>query len=88
MELNSKAFANASAAASAVLWIVCSAFVAMLPGMMSNMTGHMLHFDMEPHGWTLTLTGFVFGLIIWCVAAWIAGWLMAFFYNRFLGGTA
>jgi len=87
MELNIKAFANAAAVAAAILWVACSALVSALPGMMSNMTGHMLHLDMEPHGWVLTFTGFAFGLVIWTVAAWLTGWLLALFYNRFLGGA-
>jgi len=88
MELNKQALANAAAVTAAVLWIVCSVLVAALPGMMSNMTGHMLHLNMEPHGWILTFTGFIFGLIIWCITAWITGWLVALFYNRFLGRDA
>ncbi len=83
MKLNPIALANAAAATAIALWLVCSFFVMALPGSMMSMTGHMLHADMAAKSWTLTLPGFVFGLLIWAAACWFTGWLIAVFYNRF-----
>lgn len=81
--MNKMALANAAAVTVIILWIVCSALVAGLPAMMLDMSGHMLHVDMQAVGWALTPVGFVVGLVIWAVSAWVTGWLIAYFYNRF-----
>ncbi len=83
MSLKPIALANASAATAAVLWIICSLFVSSMPSMMMDMTGHMLHADLTSQMWTMTMIGFVFGLILWAVTCWITGWLLATFYNKF-----
>lgn len=85
MKLNVSALANAAATTAAILWIMCSLLVVMLPGMMMSMTGHMVHLDMQAHSWVMTGLGFVFGLIIWIALAWVTGWLVATCYNRFSG---
>ena len=87
MKLNPIALANAAAATAIVLWLVCSFFVMTLPGSMMSMSGHMLHADMTAMGWTLTLSGFIFGLLIWAASCWFTGWLVATFYNRFTSGS-
>lgn len=83
MNLNSTALANAAAATAAVLWVACSLLVVLLPGAMMSFTGHMIHLDLQTHAWTMNGTGFVYGLLLWVVAAWVTGWLIAVFYNRF-----
>ncbi|WP_286829201.1 MULTISPECIES: DUF5676 family membrane protein [Kordiimonas] len=87
MKLNVTALANAAAATAAILWIVCSLFVVLLPGMMMSMTGHMVHLEMQAYSWVVTLYGFAFGLVIWVVLAWTTGWLFGTFYNRFRDGA-
>ena len=87
MKLNATAMANAAAATAAILWIVCSLFVVLLPGMMMSMTGHMVHLEMQAYSWVVTLYGFAFGLVIWVVLAWTTGWLFGTFYNRFRDGA-
>lgn len=71
----------ASAISAAILWLVCSFLVFILPDMMMNMTGAMFHADLSDLNWTLTFTGVLTGLISWSVVAGISGWLLAFFYN-------
>ena len=61
----------------------CSLLVALLPGMMMNMTGDMVHADMSHMNWSMNLVGFLVGLVIWTLLAGITGWLVAIFYNRF-----
>jgi hypothetical protein len=71
---------------TAILWVICSALVALLPGVSLTMSGHMLHMDVSTYTWTLTLGGFLFGLIIWTICAAVAGWLIALIYNA-TGGS-
>lgn len=84
MKLDPKALALASAATSTVLWIACSILVAFLPGMMMNMTGDMVHANMDQMSWSLNFVGFSVGLLIWATLFGLTGWLIAVFYNRFL----
>jgi len=53
------------AGATAILWIVCSALVAILPSPMMSITGHMLHAEMQDSGWSPTWAGFFVGLVSW-----------------------
>lgn len=75
----------ATAAAFAIIWVVCSALVALVPGQMMDMSGHMIHADVEMMSWTLTWGGFVVGLILWSLSAGITAWLIGTIYNSLLG---
>lgn len=83
MNLDEKRLALSLGGATAVVWIICSALVALIPGPMGTLTGHMLHGNLENFGWTLTWAGFFIGLVTWALWAVAAGWLVARFYNRF-----
>ena len=83
MNLNAKSLAMSFASVAAVLWVACSVLVALLPGPMMSMTAHMFHSDMSGLSWTLTWTGFFIGLVAWTLWAAVAGWLIAWTYNRF-----
>jgi hypothetical protein len=82
MKLNPSALAIASAVAIAIIWTLCSLLVFALPSMMSQMSGHMIHAHLESFTWTLTPTGYLIGLIAWSAWAAVAGWLIAFVYNK------
>ena len=82
MSLDANRLAMSVGIATAVLWIVCSASVALMPGVMMGITGHMFHASMEGISWTLTWAGFLIGLVAWVVSAVVAGWLIGWFYNR------
>lgn len=71
----------ASASAAAILWLICSFLVFILPGMMMRMTGTMFHADFSGLNWILTFKGVLTGLISWSIVAGISGWLLAFIYN-------
>lgn len=81
MKLNEKAFAIASAGSFSIVWIVCSLLVMVMPDMMSNMSGKMLHTDWNTMGWHMTLMGVIVGGILWTLLAGITGWLIAKIYN-------
>ena len=85
MKLDPKRLALAFGGATAILWTICSALVALVPGAMMSMTGHMLHMDALGFAWRMTGIGFLFGLVFWTAWAMIAGWLVGWIYS--LGGT-
>lgn len=82
MKINSLNLALASAITAAVVWVICSLLVWMMPGAMMNMTGNMVHMDMSKSGFVLTPLGFIWGLIVWSISAGIFAWLLATIYNR------
>jgi len=82
MKLEAVKFGCAVGCAFAVVWVICSALVAFLPGGMLSMSGSMMHADLsEGMHWALTWPGFFFGLLAWFVTAAFTGWLIAVFYN-------
>ena len=83
MKLEPKALALSSAATFAILWVICSLLVVLLPGTMMNMSGHMMHAEMSQMSWSMNFTGFVAGLVIWSLLAGVTGWLVAVLYNQF-----
>ena len=81
MKINQTAFGIASAATAGVFWLLCSAIVGIMPGPMMNMSGHMVHANLDGMNWTLTFSGVVVGLLVWSVFAGIFGWVLALIYN-------
>ncbi len=81
MRINPVAFGLASAAVAAIFWLLCSAIVGMMPGPMMNMSGHMVHANLEGMNWTLTFSGVLVGLIVWSLFAGLFGWALATIYN-------
>ena len=83
MKIDASRLALALGGTTAVLWILCSILVVLFPGSMMSMTGSMLHADTQSFGWSLTLAGFLMGLVCWTVWAMAVGWLIGEIYNRF-----
>ena len=81
MKLDAGRLAIALGGTTAILWIICSALVALFAGGMMTMTGHMLHVDASTFAWTMTFPGFLAGLVAWTVCAAVAGWLIGWIYN-------
>ncbi|AXT74260.1 hypothetical protein CTH30272_00688 [Allocatenococcus thiocycli] len=86
MKVRENALAVACAAAFGLIWIICSVLVIILPTMMSNITGNMLHTDWNTMGWHISTFGVVIGGILWAFLAGILGWLVAKIYNMQLRG--
>jgi hypothetical protein len=82
MKFDQKKLALSFGGTTAVLWIVCSALVALIPGPTGKLMGHMLHGNLEGFSWTLTWAGFFIGLVSWVLWAAAAGWLVGWSYNR------
>lgn len=84
MKLNAIKFGVASAVAFAILWVVCSFLVVMMPGLMMEMSGHMVHTDLTEMQWHMGFAGVLIGLLAWSFVAGITGWLVAAIYNRLI----
>ncbi len=81
MKINSLKFGLASAITAAVVWIICSLLVWMMPGAMMNMTTNLFHMEMGKAGFVLSPIGVVWGLIGWGLFAGIFAWILATIYN-------
>ena len=81
MLVNTKQIVIAWSIAAGLLWGICSALVALSPGSMTTMTGHMIHMDLGHTGLAMSMTGFVVGLIGWMILAAGFAWLFAIIYN-------
>ena len=84
MKLSPINLGYAAAFSFAILWIICSLMVWLMPAMMLNMTGSMMHSDWSQMGWHLTFGGMLIGLIGWSIVAGISGWLIGVIYNKLL----
>ena len=81
MKINALNFGLASAITAAIVWIICSLIVWMMPGAMMTTTGNMVHMDMSKFGWILSPMGVIWGLVVWSLFAGIFAWLLATIYN-------
>ncbi len=84
MKLNPTVLGAASAISFSILWIICSAAVAVLPDFMMTMSEHMVHVNLSQMKWTLTWAGVLLGLVSWAAVAFVSTWLIAVTYNRIL----
>lgn len=84
MKLDSSKFALAAAYASAIIWVLCSLVVMLVPDMSMHASGYMMHSDFSAMQWQMHFTGFLVGLILWSVSVGVFAWLMASIYNKLL----
>lgn len=86
MKLRSVKFAIAATVTTAIIWIICSVLVFSLPQMTMMLSGDMMHMNTQDMMWSLTLPGFVKGMILWSVSVGISAWIFAVIYNSLLSG--
>ena len=84
MKLNKLAFANASAAVTGIVYVVCSLSVALFPEF-SKVVGqswfHGMDIDLI---WTGSPRGnFLLGFITAVIGMWLVSWGFAWVYNQF-----
>lgn len=84
MKLDAMKFGIATAITFGLIWIICSALVLILPSLMMDMSGHMIHGDLSGMTWYMTFSGMVIGLIIWSLFSGLIAGLIAHIYNKML----
>lgn len=82
MKLNSAKFALAATLTTAIIWIICSLLVFLLPQATIMASSDMIHMDIQDMMWSLTLSGFIKGLILWSLSVGLSAWIFAVIYNR------
>ena len=81
MLVNTKKLVIAWSIAAALVWVICSVLVALSPGSMTAMTGHMIHMELGHTALAMSLTGFIVGLLGWVLLAAGFAWLFGTIYN-------
>lgn len=77
MKLDKLVIANSLALATAILWVICTVIVVILPGFSLTVTSWWLHgLNTSVLGsWNLTLANFLLGGIVLVISAWVAGYI-------------
>lgn len=85
MKLSRINLANAVAIATGVLWVICSAFVAVLPVFSSRVTKWWLHGIELPSGGSLQLdvANFIRGGATLIFSLWVAGYVLGWSLELF-----
>lgn len=88
MKLNTMKLANTFALSMAILWILCSAFIWLLPDFSWTITSWWMHgMDLSAMGnWHLTFDNLLFGGIAAVISAWITGWVIGWSW-QVVGGN-
>lgn len=81
--ININHLAKVTSAWISIVYAICYAGVAMMPGIRPGFMMYGLHMGGFGMGWTnvLTFSTFISGLIIWNVIAVLAVWLFAALFN-------
>ena len=85
MKLNTRAFAVATAAIAAVLFLICAFFVALAPGETTKFAGYLIHADLSGIMRSITWGNFFIGLVSWTLGTGLVGAALAWLYNRLAG---
>lgn len=81
MKINNKKFAVELSKVSAIVYIVCSIFVALFPKASETLMGSLTHVQTNLVR-QVTLGGFVSGLIQVVIYSYVAGMIFAWIFNR------
>ena len=81
MKINPLKFGVAGAITAAIVWVICSLLIWMMPGAMMNMTTNLFHMEMGKAGFVISPIGVIWGLIGWSLFAGIFAWILATVYN-------
>lgn len=84
MKLEKTALANAFALATAIAWVVCSAFVFILPDLSMTVTNWWVHgLSLSSLGsFKLDLTNFLLGGITLTIAFWGVGYVFGWSWEK------
>lgn len=81
MKLNIRAFAIAHTVVAAILWVVCSFFVGLLPGATMGFTKYALHADVSGIMRPFSVGGFIVGLLVVSLGWGLLALIAASVYN-------
>jgi len=88
MRLDAVKLGVATAIVIAIVWVICSALVILMPAVMMQMSGHMIHAELGSLGWSMHWAGFFIGLVLWSVLSGLLTWAIAVLYNKLVGTAA
>lgn len=86
MKFETNKFAMAAAATLGAVYTVCAAIVLVAPGAAATLLGwvfHIVNLETIIAATTITLGGFVLGLVQILAYAYIIAFVFAYFYNSF-----
>lgn len=75
MKLTKNTLSNGFALATAILWVVCSVFVATFPGFSNTITQWWMH-GMEVAPYEITLSSVIWGGLTLMASAWLSGYIL------------
>lgn len=87
MKLEKVTLANAFALATGIAWVVCSAFVLLLPDFSVTITSWWFHgLNLSPLGsFKLDLGNFLLGGISLTISSWLIGYLFGWSWEKASG---
>src|SRR3989344_71706 len=77
--------ANAAAATTAIVYVVCRLLVGLFPDFLMNVARSWFHgIDISKiSAWNLSTESFILGIVSATITAWLVGYLFAKLYNYF-----
>jgi len=86
MKHNLMGTANAAAATTAIVYVVCRLLVGLFPGYLMNVAKSWFHgIDISKiSAWNLSTESFILGIVSATIFSWLVGYLFANLYNYFL----
>ncbi|AKM79533.1 MAG: hypothetical protein UX85_C0010G0012 [Candidatus Beckwithbacteria bacterium GW2011_GWB1_47_15] len=84
MKLDKMVLANAFGLATAILWVVCSLMVALLPNFSWEVMRWWMHgMDVDAMGgWNLNLFNFLAGGLTLVITAWVTGYIFGWSWEK------
>lgn len=83
MKINNKKFAVTLSKVSAIVYIVCSVFVALFPGVSTKLMTALFHISSNvATGSRVTMLGVILGIVQVVVYSYIAGMIFAWIFNK------
>ena len=79
--MNTEHLLKVASARISIVYVICFAGVALLPGIRPGFMRYGLHVGIDMGQNILTLSTFIWGLVIWNIVVLLAVWLFALLYN-------
>ncbi|OGY24827.1 MAG: hypothetical protein A2126_00825 [Candidatus Woykebacteria bacterium GWB1_45_5] len=86
MKFDTKKFPLAAAVTMAIIYIICTVFVAIFPEVATKIFGWMIHMtlgDEGVRGQNISLGGFFVSLVQLVFYTYLSAWIFSTLYNKF-----